>query len=91
LTALIGSVKFFKMPYCLVSMIEVFKTDVDDRTHATILLGRIHETFHSYTANFDLQDCDRILRVKSKNGYVAVPRLIEFLNQWGCRAEPLPD
>jgi len=72
-------------------MIEVFKTDVNDGKHATMLIGQIHKTFVEYEANFDLQDCDKILRVKCRVGTVQVSGLISLLNDFGFRAEVLPD
>jgi len=72
-------------------MIEVFKTNVNDPGQAAMLIERIHKTFHTYSANFDLQDCDRILRVKCSKGVVASSCLINLLNQLGFVAEVLPD
>jgi hypothetical protein len=46
-------------------MVEVFKTTVSDSYYAKLLLLRIHARFPAYQANFDLSDCDRILRIKS--------------------------
>lgn len=45
-------------------MIEVFKTNVQDKHQAEMLLEKIHATFYPCSANFDLEDCDNILRVK---------------------------
>jgi hypothetical protein len=72
-------------------MVEVFKTDVNHRMHANMLVEQIHKTFSGYKANFDLEDCDRILRVKSATGSVESCRLIQLLNERGFRAEVLPD
>ncbi len=72
-------------------MVEVFKTDVNQRTHANMLVEQIHKTFSGYKANFDLEDCDRILRVKSYNGVVESSLLIELMRSLGFRAEVLPD
>jgi len=72
-------------------MVEVFKTDVNQRTHANMLVEQIHKTFSGYKANFDLEDCDRILRVKSFNGVVESSLLIELMRSLGFRAEVLPD
>lgn len=72
-------------------MIEVFKTDVTDRGHADILLRQIHRTFTCYTANFDIQDCDRILRVNSTAGSIQSGSIIRLLKEFGCTAEVLPD
>lgn len=72
-------------------MIEVFKTDVDDSKYASILVEHIHRIFYGYEANFDLQDCDRILRVKNLKGMVNSERLIQMLNNFGFHAEVLQD
>lgn len=72
-------------------MVEVFKTNVKDRGQAILLMERIHKHFPGYHANFDLEDCDRILRVKSAAGAVDACRLIDLLKELGCHAEVLPD
>ena len=72
-------------------MVEVFKTDVTDHIQAGRLLERIHQTGLNYHANFDLDDCDRILRVKCPTGLVEASLLIDLLREQGCQAEVLPD
>jgi hypothetical protein len=72
-------------------MIEVFKTDVDNSRFADILVEHIQRTFQGYEANFDLQDRDKILRVKNVTGLVNSDRLIKILNTFGFYAEVLPD
>jgi hypothetical protein len=72
-------------------MIEVFKTNVIQRDHANGLLDLIHETFDGYTANFDLQDCDRILRIKSTDGPIDSSTIIALLKKSGFDANVLPD
>ena len=72
-------------------MIEVFKTDVDNSRFADILVEHIQRTFYGYEANFDLQDRDKILRVKNLYGLVNSDRLIKMLNMFGFCAEVLPD
>ncbi|HEX2847656.1 MAG TPA: hypothetical protein VHN59_14000 [Chitinophagaceae bacterium] len=72
-------------------MIEVFKTDVKDKIFASILVEQIHKMYTGYTANFDLDDCDNILRVKSSSGIVQADPLILLLEKYGFRAEVLPD
>lgn len=72
-------------------MIEVFKTNITCPEKAKQLVEQIHQTFAKYTANFDLSDCDNILRVVY--GAADKPSLyfIEWLNTLGCVAEVLPD
>ena len=72
-------------------MIEVFKTDVDDSKYADILVEHIQRIFQGYEVNFDLEDCDKILRVKTMRGVVNSDRLIKMLNSFGFRAEVLQD
>jgi len=72
-------------------MIEVFKTNVTHPDQANRLIGRIHHAYRQYVANFDLEDCDRILRVRSINGRIEPSSLIDLLNSLGVKAEVLPD
>jgi len=72
-------------------MVEVFKTSVQDQDVATRLIDLIHTAFIGYKANFDLQDCDNILRVKSLTGPVESAELIDLLKELGYNAEILQD
>jgi hypothetical protein len=72
-------------------MVEVFKTDVQDQEQANRLLDQIHQTFLDYTATFDLEDCDKILRVECPTRLVLASGLIDLLQGLGCKAEVLPD
>jgi hypothetical protein len=72
-------------------MVEVFKTNVNDRRHADMLLGQLHSLFTGYKVNFDLEDCDRILRIEYPGGDVQPAPVIDLLKGFGWRAEVLPD
>jgi len=72
-------------------MIEVFKTDVRAHAHATMLVEQIQEANGAYIANFDLQDCDHILRVKCLAGQVNSDKLVNLLKEFGFHAEVLSD
>ncbi|AFD08689.1 hypothetical protein Solca_3685 [Solitalea canadensis DSM 3403] len=72
-------------------MVEVFKTNVSNPVHATKLIEQIRRNFVGYQASFDLEDCDRIMRVKSTNDVVHAYQLISFLKSFGFMAEVLPD
>jgi hypothetical protein len=69
--------------------IEVFKTNVEDLALASRAVQIIAENFAGYRANFDLGDCDRILRVVSSDGEIHSMAVIEALNRMGCFAEIL--
>lgn len=59
-------------------MVEIFKTDVQLPQQAEFLLGMLSENFPEFKMNFDLHDCDNILRVEGK---IVVPeKIIEVLN-----------
>lgn len=73
------------------TMVEVFKTNVQHTGRARVLIARIHKAFPGYKANFDLDDCDRILRVACICGDINAPRLIGFLKHLGIHAEVLAD
>jgi hypothetical protein len=70
-------------------MVEVFKTNVIDPGHASMLLERIHSQFVDYKANFDLEDCDNILRVANSFGHIDPHHLISLLNDHGFDAQVL--
>lgn len=48
-------------------MIEVFKTNVQEREQAGKLLTLLQLHFPSSKINFDLDDCDKILRVEGQD------------------------
>lgn len=70
-------------------MIEVFKTNVNSRHHAQMLVEEIHSRFSGYRANFDLWDCDKILRIKSEDALVEAAGIIELFREKGYHAELL--
>ena len=45
-------------------MVEVFKTNVGSIRDANYIVQRLAEEFPDYKINFDLSDCDRILRIQ---------------------------
>jgi hypothetical protein len=45
-------------------MVEVFKTNVQKKTESKMLLCVLSEAFPSFKINFDLSDCDKVLRVE---------------------------
>ena len=72
-------------------MIEVFKTNIRHSHHASMLIARIQRSFFHYQANFDLQDCDHVLRVKCISGSVQPALIIDLLKEAGFEGEVLPD
>lgn len=71
-------------------MIEVFKTDVKRPEDASRLISEIDANFSGCVANFDLSDCDRILRIKHPSD-IDPALFIELLGRYGYQAEVLSD
>ena len=70
-------------------MVEVFKTNVNRSEAAEELLGRILQVFPSYRAVFDLEDCDRILKVVNPQGEVTTAPVLRIVLEAGFQAETL--
>ena len=45
-------------------MVEIFKTNVQEATQASTLIALLLQHFPDSTINFDLEDCDKVLRVE---------------------------
>ena len=72
-------------------MVEVFKTSVIRQDQAALVLDRIHAKLKQCKANFDLQDCDRILRVEYPENKIDPTAIIGVVRSLGFEAEILPD
>jgi hypothetical protein len=72
-------------------MVEVFKTDVHDPGYALLIQQLLQTVFVGFEVSFDLEDCDKILRVKSDHQLIKALDLIDFLEQMGVRAEVLSE
>ena len=72
-------------------MVEVCKTNIKSTKQANQLLAEAHKRFPEYEMNFDLEDCDNILRIESTAQQIDLNTLLQLLQQKGCVAEPLID
>jgi len=72
-------------------MVEVFKTNVSKAEDAACLVVLIHQHFKNYRANFDLDDCDHILRIEHQFGTVPAEPILHLLAQHGFNGEILSD
>ena len=48
-------------------MVEVFKTNVRTVREANLIIQKLAEEFPTHKINFDLSDCDRILRIQGND------------------------
>jgi hypothetical protein len=58
-------------------MVEIFKTNVEEIPESKILLQKLLKHFPGHRINFDLNDCDKILRVQG--GDILPEKIIELL------------
>jgi len=61
-------------------MVEVFKTNVQEAGHSETMIQKLLEHFPQCKINFDLEDCDNILRV---DGDIRPGQVIAVLNTNG--------
>jgi hypothetical protein len=70
-------------------MIYVFKTSVKSKSDVKKLIGQLNEHITDGTWNFDLDDCDKILRINKNFNNTAKTKHI--LKENGFECEELPD
>ncbi|MEQ1585401.1 MAG: hypothetical protein ABL895_05945 [Cyclobacteriaceae bacterium] len=70
-----------------ISLVEIFKTNVQEVDHAKVIVDKLHDHYPNTRINFALDDCDKILRVEGAG--VCRQKIIEVLNQLGFAAEIL--
>jgi len=70
-------------------MVEVFKTNVQQHEQAEQLASVLRGRIDFCQVNFDLEDCDKILRVEGEE--ICVETVIEILNTHGLQCEVLSD
>jgi hypothetical protein len=68
-------------------MIEVFKTNVMKQSQAKTLLKFLKGHFNDFKINFDLSDCDKVLRVQGIS--ISPEEIIELVNASGYQSEVL--
>jgi hypothetical protein len=68
-------------------MVEVFKTSVRNHNDSGKILKTLKKKFPLLKINFDLDDCDKILRVEGKN--ISIEGIIRELNLKKFECEPL--
>lgn len=71
-------------------MVEVFCTNIQDSTVASKILNEIEEKFPGLKANFDLEDCDKILRIEFSISFEP-KEIIELVSHQGHTIYVLED
>ncbi|QEC78684.1 hypothetical protein [Mucilaginibacter ginsenosidivorax] len=65
------------------TQVEIFKTDVMQECEAATLVGLLLQHLPHCSVNFDLEDCDRILRIESAQQQINLPQVIYIMNRLG--------
>jgi hypothetical protein len=68
-------------------MVEVFKTTVQEPDAAASIITTLQRLFPNQSINFDLEDCDRILRIEGET--IDLKQVISILHLEGYGCEPL--
>ena len=68
-------------------MVEAFKTNVQKKRQSKMLLSILSEAFPSFKINFDLSDCDRVLRVEGDD--MEALRIMLLVKEYGFMCELL--
>lgn len=68
-------------------MVEIFKTDVFEEEKSISIVQKLLQYFPENKINFDLEDCDKILRVEGEN--ILSGRIMELLKEEGHECEIL--
>ena len=68
-------------------MVEIFKTNVYDVMQAEQIITLLNEHFPAFMINFDLHDCDRILRVKGDT--IPVNEIVDIVSSNGFHCSVL--
>lgn len=69
-------------------MIEVFKTNVEDPLLAKHIAAQITKKLPHSRVSFDLEDCDKILRIECSHQFSA-EEIVELLHRNNINAEIL--
>ncbi|SDD59249.1 hypothetical protein SAMN04487996_101393 [Dyadobacter soli] len=72
-------------------MVEVFKTNVGKHSQARLLVDLICLAFNGYRASFDLEDCDKVLRVSCESNAVCNASITGLLESFGYEASVMKD
>jgi hypothetical protein len=67
-------------------MVLVFKTNVDSISKVKRIAPKLNQLFPKTKWNFDLEDCDRILRLESDNDIIKEIILLMKVLGFNCEA-----
>lgn len=69
--------------------VKVYKTNVDTRSKAEAILDLIREDIPGSSPSFDLDDCDKVLRVEHTSNSLNGNRIVGIVTNFGYEIETL--
>ena len=72
-------------------IVQVFKTDVQDQKDARRIVLFLHQNYAHCKVNFDLDDCDKVLRIESQQEPVKEAAIQLVVAVYGYDCKPLQD
>lgn len=72
-------------------MIEIFKTNVTKKSASKRVKSKLLEVIPAAAIHFDLDDCDRILRVQNEKQNFDTRQVIDLVGAMGFDCEVLKD
>lgn len=74
----------------IMEAVGVYKTDVDDKSKAKKILSEIRRVLPGSDPSFDLEDCDKVLRVENHSSGVDKSKIKKILKTYGHQLQVLP-
>ena len=72
-------------------VVEIFKTNVTHTSEANFIIKNLHKHFPSCRVNFDLNDCDRILRIEGKAADIDIESILKIVKENNYEIELIED
>jgi len=67
-------------------IVEIFKTDVSTISDANSIIKKLRMHFPSFRINFDLNDCDKILRLEAKSD-IEIDKIVKIVKNLNFKIE----
>ena len=70
-------------------VVEVFKTNIEHIDATQLILQKLKEILPDSKINFDLDDCDRLLRIESRRSSINVLAVVDCIKKMNFEIEVL--
>ena len=74
----------------MLKVVQVFKTDVANQMIAASIILYLNQYFAHCRINFDLDDCDKVLRIENSQAPLDEVEIRSLIAGCGYHCEPLP-